>query len=258
MFVESAEDAAAATALRVQANTTNTNTNTAMSLLAQNGTENTGASISSGQIGNTQVLNSIGNVGIQAIVGDNSGGASLPSVGIVSISTRSSDEDNIGIWTSSLNGGTGDAIGLRIGYYNTTIASDFSTNANGDLTIKPSGGTGAIIVTGAIGNEWSTLDSPGSNINDVDTRGISSYRISVPGGGTTCSGFANGFNGKEIVVVNTGEGVLRFTHQDVASFTNNRLILGNAAASINLRADDSATFKYDNTTRRWRLISAFI
>lgn len=67
----------------------------------------------------------------------------------------------------------------------------------------------------------------------------------------------DGFDGKELVIVNVGEGQLRFLHESTSSATTNRLILGNAGVSVTILNNDSATFRYDNITRRWRLISAF-
>jgi hypothetical protein len=259
MTIESGEDAAFATCLTVDIDITNTNVNQGISSYAAKGSINRGGYFRGGVAGNTQVLNNLSNSALVAVAGENSTGTSLSSVGLVSIATRSSDEDNIGIWTSTLNSGSGDAIGLRLGYYNTTIATDFNTDLNGDLTIKPSGGTGAIMVTGAFGYEFTTTATLGANEHDFDTRGISALRVNAAGGtGTTITGFANGYDGKELVVFNVGSTTLTVNNQDGNSSANNRMINGSGGNNLAVSQDDCIKFKYDGTTNRWRMVSTTV
>lgn len=54
--------------------------------------------------------------------------------------------------------------------------------------------------------------------------------------------------------VNVGSNPVVFTHQDAASAAANRFILP-GAASHTMNADEGATFWYDGTTARWRLVA---
>ena len=66
------------------------------------------------------------------------------------------------------------------------------------------------------------------------------------------TGFANGLNGRLIVVTNVGSFNIKFKNENAGSVAANRFAIG---ADVTIGAGDTATFHYDSTTARWRIIA---
>lgn len=78
------------------------------------------------------------------------------------------------------------------------------------------------------------------------------YRLSTDAS-RTVTGFANGYAGRLVLLMNIGSFDLVIANQSASSSAANRVITG-SAASLTLAADQGALMAYDGTSSRWRVI----
>lgn len=93
-----------------------------------------------------------------------------------------------------------------------------------------------------------------ANQNDFNLGAGCFVRISSSGA-YNITGLAGGEDGRIACLVNVGANTITLTNQDAASSAANRMILA-AGQSQALTPDDTILLIYDNTTARWRQISA--
>jgi hypothetical protein len=169
----------------------------------------------------------------------------------------------------------------------TVINSDglsLNNGASGTLTLKPngatpysytltfpssSGGAGQTLISDGTGVlSWSAIENTSNELitpsqltsdqNNWNPTGLSTARIifvtantSLPViTGITAPSSSTSY--REIKIVNTGSNTILFTHQDTDSSAANRFILTQRV--FGLTEGETATFIYDNTADRWRLL----
>ena len=100
--------------------------------------------------------------------------------------------------------------------------------------------------------EFSTIKAPDVTtagvLNDVSTTGMSFIRFTLA---TQITGFANGINGKELVITNINSVNLVLKNNDSGSLAANRIYGSN---DVTLQPNDSVRLKYDITSSRWRVV----
>lgn len=101
-----------------------------------------------------------------------------------------------------------------------------------------------------------TIDvSTTGNIDDLDFQYCSVIRM-TNASLATIRGLKAGFPGQEVTIISTGAGQVNLSHQNAGSSAANRLINTVTSGITPLAAGKGqATYKYDDTTARWRLIS---
>lgn len=93
------------------------------------------------------------------------------------------------------------------------------------------------------------------NIDDLDLEGAGLLRMNNASL-STIRGLKAGYAGQEVTVVSIGAGQVDLAHQNAGSLTGSRLINTVTSASTSLAAGSGmATYKYDETTARWRLLT---
>lgn len=106
-----------------------------------------------------------------------------------------------------------------------------------------------------------TTSGAGGAQNDFATAAVPTTPgpgLSIPAlrltGGPSITGFANGYEGKRLLVHAVGA-PLTLQHQNAGSAAANRIITDTGAA-VTVAADTSRELVYDGTTQRWRLLLA--
>lgn len=116
--------------------------------------------------------------------------------------------------------------------------------------IEPPPLLGACCVEGASEASF----TPTGNIDDLDFSNVKLIRMNNATL-ATIRGLKAGLAGQEVTIVSVGAGQVEFAHQAAGSSANNRLINFATSANTPLAAGvGAATFKYDGTTLRWRLV----
>lgn len=102
-------------------------------------------------------------------------------------------------------------------------------------------------------DRWMSVspNTSSGTLNDVSTDGLSTIRFTAA---TSVSGFANGYDGKELEIFNATGANLTIIHQGTGSAAANRII-SPTGGNVTLTPDSAARFRYDGTTQRWRFIS---
>ncbi len=92
------------------------------------------------------------------------------------------------------------------------------------------------------------------NIDDLDVKGYSLLRMNNASL-ATIRGIRAGYDGQELTIVSIGAGDVGLAHQNANSSAANRLINPYTSIDVPLAAGSgTATFRYDSTTQRWRLV----
>jgi hypothetical protein len=93
------------------------------------------------------------------------------------------------------------------------------------------------------------------NNNDYAGFSTNSFaRLSANAAGSTLTGFANGTNGRVLILVNISANALTITNEDAASVAANRIITL-SGQSVVLGLNDVMALAYDPTTTRWRQVT---
>lgn len=99
-----------------------------------------------------------------------------------------------------------------------------------------------------------TADQNDYNPESTATNRSSFWRLSTDAS-RTVTGIANGLDGRILVIANAGSFDLVIANQSASSTAGNRIITG-TGADVTVAADGTATLIYDNTTARWRILTA--
>lgn len=120
------------------------------------------------------------------------------------------------------------------------------------------------LVVGNTISETSTL-TPSSLTASVDNYAPSGhattmvFRIETDGGGgRSITGLAGGAEGRIVrfVHIGTAGDIIQLVRESGSSTAANRFVMDSTAVSVQLADGDSASFWYDNTSSRWRLLCA--
>jgi len=156
-----------------------------------------------------------------------------------------------------------------------TVAADASTIGGKQVTSPLTLADGYALVYDATTDKW-VAENPSSNIGkfvltegttiDIDAlRGATTvvnnvalsdnafFRMINASQGADVTGFANGENGRVIIIINQSGKNITFQQQDNRSTAANRLVLGVANKTIGI--DQSITFIYSGTLGRWVLMA---
>lgn len=133
-------------------------------------------------------------------------------------------------------------LAAKVGVGFAPAAINTTLDVNGDLALRPVSPGGMAV---------------GEN-NYAGTNGFSFARLTPNGAGTTITGFAGGYDGKILIIVNVGAAILSIPNEGIASAPINRVITFDGATTINLAANDTVTLLYDLATARWRQIVAVL
>lgn len=145
--------------------------------------------------------------------------------------------DMTGTGILSLNTVTNRAISTGTGLFTTGGGATI----NGDLTY-----TGALINTR--GSDFSVTGTQ-NNLN----LGAGTWFRFTGASQITITGIANPVNGKQIRLTNASASSMIFSNQDVSSTDVNRIIT-TTGGNLVIDPDVTATFQYDSTAQRWRLV----
>jgi hypothetical protein len=112
-------------------------------------------------------------------------------------------------------------------------------------------GSSAAVAGGAV---VQTITLTGAQADVALTAGVTELRCNNASL-LTLSGFAAGTDGQRVDVVSVGAGQVDLAHQNVGSVAANRLLNYATSGNTSLAAGSgTATYEYDITTARWRLI----
>lgn len=106
---------------------------------------------------------------------------------------------------------------------------------------------------------WASWNVDGTSTGSVDDYDIADNQVLriEPAGPLTITGFDGGTEGRVLVVVNAGNESITLAHDDSGSDAENRLYLPDGVDLVLLESTHrAATFLYDATSLRWRLVSA--
>ena len=162
----------------------------------------------------------------------------------------------LGAQVSGITTGITSSIFIADGYGNTRI---FSNNLGyiGISTLSPN-------VVLDIKGDFATRHNNTPVVLSASNTGVSTIGYSYllfdsNNAGSPCDiyGFADGYNGKRLVITNLGPDILNLYHEDPTETTAaNRIITGyNGTSPINLSASDTCELIYDAYTQRWRVIA---
>jgi fibronectin-binding autotransporter adhesin len=153
----------------------------------------------------------------------------------------------------------GGAAAVNIGTTNATAVSlgrsGQTTTVNGALTATQLlSANGGLTVSGA----GSLAVAAGTNFATTGTVNAASFTgsfIRFTGTGTmTLNGITGTADGRIITLVNTTANAITINHDNAGASAAER-ILTNTAAAVTLNQNQSASFQYDSTTQRWRMLA---
>jgi hypothetical protein len=135
--------------------------------------------------------------------------------------------------------------------------NSFVTGNMGFGTVSPQC---QVDIDGELATRGQTPASFNSTQNDFPTAGTSFIRLENTNvTAIDVTGFADGIDGKRLVVTNIGSFPITLKNQDAGSAAANRMIIYDPGASstgdYTLVTDDAIEFIYDGTTARWRKIN---
>jgi len=114
-------------------------------------------------------------------------------------------------------------------------------DASGGLRVTPAVSATTVTTTGNIDN----LDFGNADLIRMNNASLSTIR-----------GLVAGRSGQTVTIVSIGAGQVDFAHQNAGSSAANRLInLATSMVTSAAAGSGAATYQYDATTARWRLIS---
>jgi hypothetical protein len=129
-----------------------------------------------------------------------------------------------------------------------------SSGGAGDWEALTVGAGVGIVGTALRGTAGTATSTATGTLDDFDFSGASVLRMDNATA-ATIRGFLAGVDGQLLTVVSIGAGTVYFAHQNAGSAAANRLINYVTAAATPITAGGSATFCYDATTARWRMVS---
>ncbi len=97
------------------------------------------------------------------------------------------------------------------------------------------------------------LRGAGTVINNINISDHAFFRMTNASQGSDITGFANGANGRVIIIINQSSKNITFQNEDGRSGANNQLILGVANKTIG--NNQSITFIYSGTLGKWVLMA---
>jgi hypothetical protein len=127
----------------------------------------------------------------------------------------------------------GDRVGIG------TATPDTKIDIDGDISFR--------VVTPAVLTAGNNNDYAGAD-------GRSFARLSANASGSTITGFANGKNGRMIIIVNLSNSNLVIAHNNSSSLIANRII-NSSGMNLTMTRNDAMTLIYDSITQRWRQIA---
>ncbi len=152
---------------------------------------------------------------------------------------------NNGLNITTAAGDTAIAVALgggnwRVVAYQSASGQALSANANITASIAFTGVISPTALTAGNNADWNP-----TGLSTAET-----IRASTNAAGSTLTGLSGGASGRQITLINITAGTLTVTCNDTNSLAANRF---QCVDPINLYTDHTATFRYDNTTQRWRL-----
>lgn len=108
-----------------------------------------------------------------------------------------------------------------------------------------------------IGQGGTALNAGTGTLNDVSTliSGAPAAAVRFSGATPTVNGFANGTDGRPLIVYGAGQPVV-LANEATGSVATNRITTG-TGGSVTLNADQGALLVYDVTSTRWRIAGIF-
>jgi len=171
--------------------------------------------------------------------------------GTLSGSSLSTGSNNIIIGGNAIEFGADASNQLNIQniIYGTGNSGTGTTVSTGNIGIATAAPNVTFDVNGGIAYRQTTKAQITANQNDYAIGAQSSFRINSDAA-RNITGITGGFDGKLLIIRNTGAFAITFTHQDALSTATNR-ILCSTGANISLAANGTLTLQYDATTQRW-------
>lgn len=101
------------------------------------------------------------------------------------------------------------------------------------------------------------LSSVGGNINNYSLSDGTSYYTAIDSSSptTNITGFANGINGRIIIIINNSGNDILFTEEDANSTSTNRLFLGGSSRTISPNHNIMFIYSGISIGNRWSLLS---
>lgn len=112
--------------------------------------------------------------------------------------------------------------------------------------------TGNATIGGELKTELGSDNSSTGTLNDVSSTNTSFFRF-TNNSAPTITGFANGANGKRLVICYTGSGILTINNNDSGSSAANRIITG-TGDSLKISSGATIELIYDSTASLWRVV----
>jgi hypothetical protein len=130
------------------------------------------------------------------------------------------------------------------------LANAVTTSIRGDGRVNSS----SLTNTGVLAQLISRPVQITSNQNNYSTSLLSVLHLTTDAS-RDIRGFANGTDGKILIITNVGLFNIVLKQDSALSTANTRMLLGNPAVDVTILPNDSVTLQYDSTALRWRLIS---
>ena len=142
-----------------------------------------------------------------------------------------------------------------------TTSGNISTTGSGTITsaglLTASAGatvTGTATL-GQINLTPGTITIDATHVNNVAVAATSTYFYLAPDAARSVTGLTGGVDGRILIVVNNTANAVTINNENSSSTAANRFHL-QGASDIIIASDGTATFAYDGTISRWRMISA--
>ena len=148
--------------------------------------------------------------------------------------------------------------GLSNTFSNIPNSATTATSANtaSAIVARDSSGNfsaGNLTLVGSLATNQAADNSSTGTLTDVSTANTSFIRFT--GAAPTIQGFANGVDGKYLIVTNAGVGSLVLQNQNAGESTAANRIITGTGVDLTLSSGASQPLIYDNTTQRWRCTS---
>ena len=156
-------------------------------------------------------------------------------------------------FNSSNNGVQLSSLGIFQALNSGTVIADSLKDGHSPNFVKSTNSRWLEATKAFITKDSTAAISPsGENDYSIGWNSILRVSASAP---ASVSGFANGSQGRNLMIINVGSTTINLLHQSTSSIAANRIITSSGGTTVQLPPNQIAQLWYDSTTERWRVIN---